>query len=70
MILGKIHPGTALETLRVAGPANRGPYPNYDVSADGQRFVAIAPADQETDQPQAIRIVQNWFAEFRDRDQD
>lgn len=37
----------------------------YDVSADGQRFVVAEPAG-EADEP-SIRVVLNWFAEFRDR---
>ena len=34
----------------------------YDVTADGQRFVMVEP--RET--PSAIRVVQNWFEEYRD----
>jgi Tol biopolymer transport system component len=43
----------------------------YDVSADGQRFITVAPAeaDGEEEAPPAIRIVQNCFEEFRDREQ-
>ena len=38
---------------------------NYDVSADG-RFVVVEPAE---DNPEpTIRVVQNWFEEFRDRE--
>ena len=40
----------------------------YDVSADGQRF--ILRELMEVDDPAVIRVVQNWFAEFRDREQD
>ena len=40
--------------------------PQYDVSADGQRFVMVEPIEEEAT-PAAIRIVQNWFTEFRDR---
>ncbi len=44
---------------------------SYDVSADGQRFVMTAPA-QEGDggevAPPSIRIVENWYEEFRDRE--
>ncbi len=39
--------------------------PQYDVSADGRRFVTIEPAG-EIPAP-VIRVVQNWYAEFRDR---
>ena len=41
------------------------PVPQYDVSADGERFVVAEPVGETS-----IRIVQNWFAEFKDRQQD
>ena len=44
------------------------PHPAYDVSADGERFVLIEPVGGP--QPAAIRVVQNWYEEFRDRGQD
>ena len=37
----------------------------YDVSADGQRFVVIETLDEPP--PPRIQVVQNWFAEFRGR---
>jgi hypothetical protein len=38
---------------------------SYDVAADGKRFVMIEPVGPV---PRlTIRVVQNWFAEFRDR---
>ncbi len=45
---------------------------SYDVSADGQRFVmtmAVGDGDEEA-APPSIRVVQNWYEEFRDREQD
>lgn len=42
--------------------------PQYDVTADGQRFVVAGRLDE--DRPAAIRVVQNWYEEFRDREQD
>ena len=43
----------------------------YDVSADGQQFVLIAPAAEGAEAPEPlIRIVQNWYEEFRGREQD
>jgi len=41
---------------------------SYDVSAEGQRFVMV----ETLEEPPAplIRVVQNWFAEFRGREQD
>jgi Tol biopolymer transport system component len=52
-------------------------HPGYDVSADGQRFVTVAwfdeiqPGASEPTEPEPpkIRIVQNWYEEFRERDQ-
>ena len=49
--------------------------PYYDVSADGQRFVTVASLDEiqpgaaerGEPEPPKIRIVQNWYEEFRDR---
>ncbi len=46
------------------------PAPNYDVSGDGQRCVTVATVEGQTDQPPAIRVVQNWFTEFEDREHD
>ena len=42
----------------------------YDVSADGQRFVLVGTVETEEDKAPSIHVVQNWFAEFRDRQQD
>jgi len=40
----------------------------FDVSADGQRFVVVETV-KEPDPP-TIRVVQNWYEEFRARDAD
>ena len=39
--------------------------PTYDVSLDGQRFVTVEDIGEAP--PPRIRIVHNWFEEFRDR---
>ena len=39
----------------------------YDVSADGSRFLLVEPVNTETP-PAPIRVVQNWYEEFRDRE--
>ena len=40
----------------------------YDVTPDGERFVLAEPAVEGAEVPEpTIRVVQNWFAEFRDR---
>ena len=41
----------------------------YDVSAAGQRFLTVAPVVGADAAPTTIRIVQNWYEEFRDRGQ-
>ena len=39
----------------------------YDVSADGQRFIVAEPVGGEAPEP-SIRVVLNWYEEFRDRE--
>ena len=39
----------------------------YDVTPDGQRFVVAEPVEAEEEVQQSIRVVQNWFAEFENR---
>ena len=41
----------------------------YDVSGDGEQFLLAERVEAEVEEP-AIRIVQNWHEEFRDREQD
>ena len=44
----------------------------YDVSADGQRFVVVEDVESEEGEqakPPSIHIVENWFEEFKDREQ-
>jgi len=40
----------------------------YDVSADGQRFLTIAPFPDEDAPAPTIRVVENWHEEFRERE--
>jgi serine/threonine protein kinase len=42
----------------------------YDVSRDGQRFYVVEPQRSEIDQAPSIHLVQNWYEQFRDREQD
>ena len=43
-------------------------YPQYDVSADGRQIVLPELVDLGEEAPKpSIRVVQNWFEEFRDR---
>ena len=50
----------------------RSPFPKqrYDVSADGLAFVLREEAELDAGKRPAIRVVQNWFAEFKAREQD
>ena len=53
-----------------AGPGSMS-YPQYDVSADGRQFVLHEPVDLGEEAPKpSIRVVQNWFTQFKDRQQD
>ena len=44
--------------------------PQYDVSADGQRFIIPTPVEDAPGAQKMIRVVQNWAEEFREREQD
>jgi eukaryotic-like serine/threonine-protein kinase len=50
----------------VAADRAEGLYDSYDVSGDGQRFVMLQTDEQQTT-TQKLTIIQNWFAEFKDR---
>jgi serine/threonine protein kinase len=50
----------------VAVDRAEGLYDSYDVSADGRRFVMLQ-SDEQTTTSQKLTIIQNWFAEFKDR---
>ena len=41
----------------------------YDVSADG-RFVMVDTEESEEAKPPTIHVVENWYEEFRDPEQD
>ena len=63
--------GSATRLFEHPGLIGGTEYPSYDVSPDGQRFILAewVGAGGESPEP-SIRVVQNWFAEFRDREQD
>ncbi|MCH7945387.1 MAG: PD40 domain-containing protein [Armatimonadetes bacterium] len=69
---GEFSAGLPTELFEHAGLRSSLNYPNYDVSLDGQRFILPEPvAYGETEAPQStIRVVENWFAEFKGRQQD
>jgi eukaryotic-like serine/threonine-protein kinase len=64
LILGQ--PQKLFSRRPVAVDRAEGFYDSYDVSADGQRFVMLQSDEQQTTS-QKLTIVQNWFAEFKDR---
>jgi hypothetical protein len=40
---------------------------NYDVSADGQRFLMVKPTSAQDAAPTQINIVLNWIEELKQR---
>ena len=40
----------------------------YDVAPDGQSFVLKVPSDDAAATPPVIRVTENWYEEFRDRE--
>ena len=61
---------TRLFEHRVLARQSGWPVAQYDVSADGRRFVFAAPVDEESEQEVSIRVVENWYEEFRGRERD
>ncbi len=41
----------------------------YDVSADGKRFLLVGMVESEEDRTPSIHVVQNWYEQFREREQ-
>ena len=54
-------------SLFSAPSLQNGGYPNYDVSSDGRRFLLVENVEVE---PLRIHVVQDWYEEFRDHEQD
>ena len=69
---GEFSPGSPKALFEHPGLRRGINYPNYDVSLDGQKFILAEPVGYDaTEAPQStIRVVLNWFAEFKDREQD
>jgi len=42
-------------------------FPNYAVSADGQRFLMLKPVEAGEGAPTQINVVLNWFEELKRR---
>ncbi len=55
---------TSIRSMRAVGVDVN---PQYDVSADGQRFAILDRPEGE--RPLSIHVVYNWFEEFRSREQ-
>ena len=64
LVLGQ--PQKLFSRRPVAADRPEGLYDSYDVSADGQRFVMLQSDEQRTTS-QKLTVIQNWFAEFRER---
>ena len=63
--------GSATRLLQDANLSGMGiDDPRYDVSADGRRFVLTESVTGTEEKPPAIHVVQNWYEEFRDREQE
>ncbi len=61
--------GSATRLFEHAGLRPGANYPSYDVSADGQRFILAEPVGEAAEAPEpSIRVVMNWYEEFRDRE--
>jgi hypothetical protein len=56
-------------TRLFSDPMLRSPrYHHYDVSRDGQRFVLPSRVESSEVKPPVIRVIQNWYEEFRGRE--
>ncbi len=42
----------------------------YDIAADGERFVTVEDVASDNDKSRSIHVVENWYEEFRERQQD
>jgi Tol biopolymer transport system component len=62
--LGQPQPLFEYAGLHVPGGNRNG----YDVSAAGQRFLTVAPVEGFEAAPLSIRVVQNWYEEFHERE--
>ena len=60
--------GSESKLFRHSGLPGDSNVPRYDVSSDGQKFVVVETLEEES--PPVIRVVQNWYEEFRDRERD
>ena len=40
----------------------------YDVAPDGLKFLVVEAAEPDPEARSQIRVVENWYEEFRDRE--
>ena len=59
-------PWTPLISAKTEGKAAS----TFDISPDVQHFVVVEDGEDENATPPAVQITQNWYEEFRDREQD
>jgi hypothetical protein len=64
LVLGSPEKLFSRQPVQVDRPS--GLYDGYDVSADGQHFVMLQGTEQQS-LSQTLTVVQNWFAEFKDK---
>ncbi len=64
LVLGQ--PQKLFSRRPVGADRPEGLYDTYDVSADGQRFVMLQ-SDEQQITSQKLTVIQNWFAEFKER---
>jgi dipeptidyl aminopeptidase/acylaminoacyl peptidase len=64
LVLGQ--PQKLFSRRPVGADRPEGLYDSYDVSADGQRFVMLQSDEQQTTS-QKLTVIQNWFAEFKEK---
>jgi len=64
LVLGQ--PQKLFSRRPVGADRAEGFYDGYDVSANGQRFVMLQ-SDEQQSTNQKLTVVQNWFAEFKDK---
>lgn len=60
-------PGEVTALFAHPGLIREFPEQQYDIAADGRRFVVVETLEPATDERPSIHVVLNWFAEFRDQ---
>jgi hypothetical protein len=68
---GEFSAGSPIELFEHPGLTRGSDRSSYDVSLDGRKFLLATPVGYDPTQAsqRAVRVVQNWYEEFRDREQ-